>query len=226
MKKYTCTDGNADIEIEANSATDAAREYVEGGDWGGNTATTWVDVRVTPIIEGPTKEQIMQIIEGLACGNAVDFDDSITLTVAEDYDIDDVKSALPLGASCDWSGTSNTDASGETTEDIRIEWEDEVEDEDNSQSITITIDADEPDCEHEDGHDWQSPIEVVGGLRENPGVHGNGGGVIITEVCAHCGAYRITNTWAQRSDTGEQGLRSIEYRDADESSLAWVESLR
>lgn len=146
--KYNCTDGNADIGIEAENPTAAAQEYVDGGEWG--DGPTWIDVRVTPL----------------------------------DDDGDPI--------------------------------EDEAED------ITITIDAAEPDCKDGEGHDWSSPHCVVGGIEENPGVYGNGGGVIITEVCELCGAYQITDTWAQRPDTGEQGLTSVTYRDADETSLAWV----
>jgi hypothetical protein len=52
---------------------------------------------------------------------------------------------------------------------------------------------------------------------------GHGGGVIIREVCAHCGKYRVTDTWAQRMDTGAQGLEAVEYREADDASLAWIE---
>ena len=92
---------------------------------------------------------------------------------------------------------------------------------DNTDCHTITVPANEPGCS-ESEHDWQSPIEVVGGIKENPGVWGHGGGVIITKVCQHCGCYRITDTWAQNPENGEQGLRSVEYRDADEQSKAWV----
>lgn len=87
--------------------------------------------------------------------------------------------------------------------------------------FTLSVDQDEPECSADD-HDWQSPYEVLGGIKENPGVWGNGGGVIISEVCAHCGAYRKTNTWAQRRDTGEQGLTEVTYQDADDASLSWV----
>ena len=76
--------------------------------------------------------------------------------------------------------------------------------------VTTTIEVDEPNCEKSD-HDWQSPHDIVGGCEENPGVHGHGGGVVITEVCAHCGMYKITDTWAQNRSTGEQGLTSVEY---------------
>lgn len=77
-------------------------------------------------------------------------------------------------------------------------------------SDTVTLEPDEPSCsEDEDGldrddHEW-----------EDDGVRGNGGGVIVREHCAHCGLRRITNTWAQRQDTGEQGLRSVRYERGD-----------
>jgi hypothetical protein len=88
---------------------------------------------------------------------------------------------------------------------------------------TIAIDPGEPDCVDGEEHDWRSPYSVVGGLKENPGVHGHGGGVICKEVCAHCGAYKITDSWAQNPETGEQGLDSVEYQDADDDSREWVE---
>lgn len=93
---------------------------------------------------------------------------------------------------------------------------------DDGEWITVAVDPEEPACSSPDGHDWQSPYEVLGGLRENPGVFGKGGGVIITEVCAHCGCYRRTDTWATNPDTGEQGLRSLEYREADDKSREWL----
>ncbi len=153
LTTYRCTDGNADVDIEAESAEDAAQEYVDGGEWGMDeegAKTTWIDVWCTPL-----------------------------------------------------------DEDGEPDEDER-------------EKVTITLQPTEPECSSEDGHDWQSPIEVVGGIEENPGVWGKGGGVTITEVCSHCGCYRDTDTWAQRPDTGEQGLRSVSYRAADEQSSTWA----
>lgn len=76
----------------------------------------------------------------------------------------------------------------------------------------LTIEPVEPDCE--DGeHDWQSPYDIVGGIKENPGVWSNGGGVIINEVCIKCGCGKTTDTWAQNPITGEQGLRSVAYEE-------------
>jgi hypothetical protein len=81
-----------------------------------------------------------------------------------------------------------------------------------------------PPCIDGYEHDWQDPIEVVGGIEEAPGVRGYGGGVIIKRVCSRCGRYRIKNTWGQ-APWGEQGMTVIRYADADERSREWVESL-
>jgi hypothetical protein len=138
MRTYHCDDGNAELEIEAESPESAAQEYVDEGDWGSADSTMWINVRV--------------------------------------WEEDD-----------DGLETKNHG------------W------------IMITIDPDEPDCTHDDGHDWQSPYDIVGGIKENSGVWGHGGGVIIEEVCMYCGCARETDTWAQDSDTGVQGLRSVKY---------------
>lgn len=87
----------------------------------------------------------------------------------------------------------------------------------------IAIDPPEPDCIDGQEHDWREEHTVVGGLADNPGVFGHGGGVICKDVCAHCGAYRLTDSWAQNPETGEQGLDSVEYLDADDDSREWVE---
>lgn len=89
----------------------------------------------------------------------------------------------------------------------------------------VRIDPTEPDCADGEEHDWQAPFAVVGGIEENPGVWGNGGGVRQRTVCAHCGVYREIDTWAQDPADGEQGLESVEYEDADEDSLEWVAAL-
>lgn len=86
----------------------------------------------------------------------------------------------------------------------------------------ITVEPEEPECSSEGGHDWQAPYELLGGLRESPGVWGHGGGVVYTEVCARCGAYRRTDTWAGDGHGGH--TTTVTYREADEASLAWVET--
>lgn len=135
--KWHATDGNAEIEIEANSGLDAAREYVKGGDWGERDKTQSVTVYV--------------------------------------WQLDDA---------------------GERIEEERHK---------------IALEPIEPGCTGEE-HDWQSPLSLVGGIKENPGVYGHGGGVTIHEVCMRCGCGKLIDTWAQDPEDGEQGLRSVEYR--------------
>lgn len=52
--------------------------------------------------------------------------------------------------------------------------------------------------------DWR-PDPDAGGLEENPGVFGHGGGVLIYEVSDSLGLRRITDTWA---DDGHGGVRT------------------
>jgi hypothetical protein len=110
-----------------------------------------------------------------------------------DYDADDT---------C-WADTLILDENGDTIE-----------------TVTTQFDPREPRCvERGQEHDWQSPIELVGGIKENPGVWGNGGGIVSKEVCMLCGCERKTDTWGQRRDTGEQGLTIVSYepgKHADE----------
>jgi hypothetical protein len=81
----------------------------------------------------------------------------------------------------------------------------------NTYRITATIDPKEPECLDGADHDWQSPIRLVGGIKENPGVYFHGGGVIITQVCMRCGCGKLTNTWAQDPRTRTRGLTSVTY---------------
>lgn len=87
-------------------------------------------------------------------------------------------------------------------------------------TVQVRLDPPEPECESEDGHDWQTPHEVVGGVEENPGVWGKGGGIIATEVCSHCGRYRVTDTWDQSQ--GPEPAETVRYAEADDDSEAWV----
>lgn len=91
---------------------------------------------------------------------------------------------------------------------------------------TVQLEPPDPPCARgRTSHEWNSPWSVVGGDEANPGVWGHGGGVRIKEVCCRCGSYRLTDTWATRPDTGEQGYTTHEFEDADDASQAWVSSL-
>lgn len=91
-------------------------------------------------------------------------------------------------------------------------------------TVRVTLHPDVPRCAG-GAHVWCSPYEVLGGLKENPGVWGSGGGVIIKEVCSECGTYKVTDTWATNPCDGTQGHTSVEYLPATEKSLEWVQQL-
>jgi hypothetical protein len=103
------------------------------------------------------------------------------------------------------------------------------DDDDTRQDVTVAIDPTPPACPEGD-HEWTSPHEVVGGCEFSPGVFGHGGGAIVKEVCHHCGALKITDTWAQCPETGEQGLTSVHYErggshDYSDAWEAWKDEL-
>jgi hypothetical protein len=105
-----------------------------------------------------------------------------------------------------------------------VHWEGRVTCEDGTdERLEVAIDPPTPPCRKGQEHDWQAPHPIVGGLRDNPGVLGHGGGVLIHEVCARCGRQRHTNTWAQDS-RGRQGLQSVRYAPATDETLDWVAS--
>ncbi|MEI9951851.1 MAG: hypothetical protein WDO74_23430 [Pseudomonadota bacterium] len=90
-------------------------------------------------------------------------------------------------------------------------WIDDLEAGELADKLTVALDPQPPKCEPGESHDWQAPHDLVGGIKENPGVWGHGGGVIMLDACALCGCKRVTDTWAQRPDNGQQGLTSVRY---------------
>ena len=85
-------------------------------------------------------------------------------------------------------------------------------------------DEPEPECDSDDGHDWQSPLEVVGGIDSNPGVWSAGGTtIVVKECCSRCGAYRKTTSYGAQRNPGQ--VDTVEYLEADEDSLAWIAKL-
>ena len=137
-------------------------------------------------------------------------DSGITETIRESSVEDAIEAARDWAREGDWDTSGGTVhvhvyLSCETDEDY-VSGRGSSEEE----RVSVAIEQDEPECSSGD-HDWQSPHELVGGIAENPGVWGHGGGVVITECCLRCGCGRKTDTWAQNRTTGEQGLREVTY---------------
>jgi hypothetical protein len=67
-------------------------------------------------------------------------------------------------------------------------------------SVECGEDPEPPSCT-EDEHEWDNPHEIVGGLKENPGVWSLGGTTLLFKsVCVHCGLIkRETHFGVQRN---------------------------
>ena len=100
-----------------------------------------------------------------------------------------------------------------------------ADDSEDWERIRIAIDPTPPPCEMDEDHEWTSPWRIVGGLKENPGVWGNGGGVRITEVCQKCGCGKNTDTWATDPYDGSQGNTIVSYEpDQFSEAISEMES--
>jgi hypothetical protein len=202
MPKFICTDGDVDVTISANSAREAAQAFVDGGSWDPVEETEWIDISVT---KDPSDIEARLV----ALIGEHDYSEHTTgwwVYDAKDLDIEALRTALP---EC----TLQLDAAGDISVDHGFE----------HKIIVIAINPAEPKCTAKE-HDWRSPYSVLGGNKENPGVSASGGGVVIKEVCAHCGTYRVTDTWAQNPENGIQGLESVTYEQADDVSQEWIAS--
>lgn len=94
--------------------------------------------------------------------------------------------------------------------------------EDDAESRIIRIYPPEPDCiNDEQKHKWGNPYEVVGGIKENPGVWGLGSSVRTLKVCRHCGAYKQTDHWDFVKNC-EDTKGKITYNPPDKKSEDWV----
>lgn len=87
-----------------------------------------------------------------------------------------------------------------------------------------------PECVDGGEHDWRAPYGLVGGIVENPGVWGHGGGIVSTEYCFRCGCQMRSDTWAQDPSDGsiyshpEQVYTSLDEMDAEDAEdvSAWM----
>jgi hypothetical protein len=178
-----------------------------------------------------------------ALGNRVDFngadvDDSAIVAIQPGWVADDGDAEIEYPwaddgaeAAQEYVDDGDWGNDGETFVHIVYAWRRAYALDVDGESVVLTIDhdshrvvreADEPECDGLE-HDWRSPYSLLGGIRENPGCWGHGGGVVIREVCRHCGMYRETDTWAQ--DECGQPYRKVSYEPADDDSLEWVGGL-
>lgn len=130
-------------------------------------------------------------------GNVTEIEADTALEAAQEY----VGDCSPS----DWGVTTKTGWVNVTV------WREEDGEVVEQERHKITVDPTEPACERGKEHNWQSPLDIVGGIPQNPGVWAQGGGVTIQAVCLNCGCGKLTDTWAQDPEDGVQGLESVEY---------------
>jgi len=159
-----------------------------------------------------------------ALGEALIDDDAPRMWTAIQDGVTERLGEMTIAEACEAAGNWIRGAYyGEVESTIWVRAYVECEETGERELVKARIDPDMPACS-ESEHDWQAPYEILGGLRENPGVWGKGGGIIVREVCMHCGCEQTTDSWAQDRETGEQGLTSISYEAG--KYAAEVEALR
>jgi len=117
-----------------------------------------------------------------------------------------------------WDGKFMADVTIQEVDDLQ-------EDIGNSWGISVEVgdDPKPPDCREDHDHKWDSPVEVVGGIDENPGVWSTGGTTIVFKtVCRHCGVYKKETAYGSQRNPGQ--CDTVEYIDPDEASIEYVNS--
>lgn len=87
--------------------------------------------------------------------------------------------------------------------DVRIEWTDSDGESRVDMARSIAIDPPAPRCARSNEHTWRAVGVWPSGARTRG-----------TDVCAKCGVAKHWDSFAQRPDTGEQGLSSVRYTQA------------
>jgi hypothetical protein len=202
---YDCTGGNVTHDIYATDIADAidqGREWMLCGEWGDHQGT--LDACVREIV----RYGIVLVEEGCL---RLDGSDIYAIESTDTADgggwvIED-QSDPEAPQSLDWCDTE-AEARGLLKQyspygqiDSRATLMSDAHD------CSAEIVAEEPECDDGEDHDWRAPHDVVGGVRENPGVFGSGhGSVKVIEYCIKCGKIRSTDYGAS-DHSGRQCTR-------------------
>ena len=215
MTTYICDDGNSEIEIEADSAQEAAQEYVDGGDWGDEGEGASIDVYVYELV---------------AChkcdGKPIQFQIAYQGMPIEDHDYADSREEAE-----EWVETLIENATTDTYTPDKSDWtinkikcaecdgEGTIEGDRNCVTIDIEPDAEklmaragaDPEC----AHDWTS--EGEGGCDDNPGVWSTRGtSMSFVSHCRQCGLIRKEFTTGSQRNPGEHDTVSYEMPDDEQ----------
>lgn len=102
-----------------------------------------------------------------------------------------------------------------------IDWDDKPIGDVLTKYIEVGEDPAPPECYEAEDHEWCAPFDLVGGLKENPGVWSLGGTTIHTiTVCLHCGMYKKETHYGAQRDPGQ--LDKVEYTPGDDESHSFT----
>lgn len=240
---YDRTGGGATEDIYAESLEDAieqGREWIEDGDWSsedgsedGIYRTITLECCVGEIVYSPDLSEIeAHLTEYGAAYVAGRILTRITNPDLEAGDLDKIRAELDGIATVDLDGRDEENyhiAVITPLEPLPIEIDEDATRDADTHNCDGEHSDELPECEAaEDGeHDWRSPHQIVGGLKENPGVWSNGGTrMSFLQVCACCGAVKHTHSaGSQRNPDEPSETVEITTLDSNEDAAeitAWL----
>jgi hypothetical protein len=139
---------------------------------------------------------------------------------SEIIEADDLESAVE--AAKEWASEGSYDERVMVSVYVQgIDDDGEDTDEYESAEVEAGPEPEAPECADGEEHEWESPHEIVGGLKENPGVWSKGGTTMtFHSVCCHCGAHKHETSYGSQRNPGQ--VDTVTYEKADEATLEWV----
>ena len=135
---------------------------------------------------------------------------------SEIIDADDLESAVE--AAKEWASEGSYDERVMVSVHVQgIDDDGEDTDEYESAEVEAGPEPEAPECADGEEHEWEYPHEIVGGLKENPGVWSNGGTTMtFHSVCCHCGAHKHETSYGSQRNPGQ--CDQVNYEEADDDT--------
>jgi hypothetical protein len=110
----------------------------------------------------------------------------------------------------------------ETNETVFVELSVSCSKTGESGSTSIAFHPAEPTCLSGRRHSWTVRDETDPFDQTPGGMMETREGVLVTEVCCHCGCYKVTDAFEKRADHLHARATTLSYRSANTLSLSWI----
>ena len=139
---------------------------------------------------------------------------------SEIIDADDLEAALE--AAKEWASEGSYDERVMVSVCVRgIDDDGEYTDEYDSSEVEAGPEPEAPECAEGEEHAWESPYEIVGGCKDNPGVWGLGGTTLtFHSVCCRCGAHKHETSYGSQRNPGQ--CDQVTYEEANDETKEWI----